>query len=612
MTQRIKVDNFYGGINNITSPHLLTPSQSVRLENISIISGSLDRVNYHIEKELVSSSANVKHYNDGEIIDLGTNEKYKGVKVVKFQDYSYILHEGIPKQMRGSSLISTIVSNTGLSGCSLSAGDEDLTNVSNDDIYEYTYYVTYKNAAGFESPLQLIGETNNSVTLLTDKSGLVQSSSKISFIHNAGHKINVYRTGNKITTPSLVFTIDENNLITNTLGTTSNINNEVTFSILDKYITLVNANPATSNPPSELENLTASKDGMAASKDNILYLSLLRADAWDTFSSLELSSKITGLTYTTRGIIAFTASNHMYYITGTSANNISVSVINEDIGCSSHKSIVKMRNGSIAWIYGRDVYIFDGGSVSSLTRGRYKVSIVVKGEEQTNSITIDNKYIMGTENGISIIDFDIPGYPIIDYTLIDVNNSNYSLAGNLQSYTLDNKTYIGYYKEDNSFNRIAVKKTETIYLLYDIGNYSAVSITDLSSESIFGEFSAEVIDYTSEFGNIGCYGSTYCSEITETVNEDKGIYKSPDFVGSTVDADIVLHTIDIVHIGKVIVYLFLDGSNIKTETIDREKKGVTRVNYPSGTNKGLYTSIQLETEETVFSYSISYEATPIP
>ena len=608
-TQRILVHNFYGGLNSKTAPHLVNSNQATKLQDAALISGALVKQSYDIDSTLIPASTNIKYYNNGNIIDLGTDEIYKGVKVIHFQDYDYILHEGVPKQLRSSNLINTIVSKVGLEQCTLSAGSEDLSNIDDKYIHEYTYYVTYKNSAGFESPMHKLGEVNSSVTLTSDKSKLVQSTSKILFNHRAGHKITVYRLGGDITNISKVFVIDENNVVTDTEGIVTMNGNEATFGILDKHITTVNSVPAKDNPPATFEYLTASKYGMAASSGNILYLSQLRPDAWSTFSSLNLSSAITGLTYTERGILAFTAANYLYYITGTTLENLTVTIINEDIGCDSHKSLVKLRSGAIVWLHGGDIYAFNGSSATNITAGKYTIYNLKSSGEETNAIAINNKYIVGTQTGVVTVDFDIPGNPIVEHTLQDVDNPTYNLLGNIQKFTYENNTEFGFYKEDNSFNMITLVSPEYVFEGYDIGDYTTNSTTDTSDEFTFGEFGSNVVDTTTEFGDIGCYTVGLCTVVADA---KKCIYKSPDFVGTTTDATIILHAIDFVHIRDVKVSIYVDDVLVKEETIYRGTKGVTRVNYPVGNNEGVYTSVQLEIGDTVFGYSIIYEATPIP
>ena len=74
----------------------------------------------------------------------------------------------------------------------------------------------------------------------------------------------------------------------------------------------------------------------------------------------------------------------------------------------------------------------------------------------------------------------------------------------------------------------------------------------------------------------------------------------------------MFNSLDIVYKGTVTATLYIDEIAVKTETIQSLSKSIGRIMYPAAGNRGAYTYIRLVLDDEVYSYSISYEATPLP
>ena len=167
------------------------------------------------------------------------------------------------------------------------------------------------------------------------------------------------------------------------------------------------------------EHMCYHKNRMIASKGNMLYFSALQNPMdWKTAENsredrVPNCNQITGLVSFDDKLIVFSEENmHLYYgsnvIAGNSDSYTCVSLDN-NIGCYD-QSTIKVHNSYLYWLYGRNIYEYDGSTIRNIEKATANNGITGGVKEYLMGITINEAKKVSVAASEDKIYFWFPDY----------------------------------------------------------------------------------------------------------------------------------------------------------------------------------------------------------
>jgi hypothetical protein len=222
-------------------------------------------------------------------------------------------------------------------------------------------------------------------------------------------------------------------------------------------------------------------------KDSFLFVSDYNNPRhWPLDGYVEFPDSITGIYPYRDAMIVFTR-RAVYRVFGSRANQMRKVQVNtiEGLPPNYHKTI-QMLGSYLIWVSTKGICLYDGNSVTNLTRGRFGDD-PLSGVAPADSAVYEGKYYLLLMNlGGFIIDFNLEGFPIIEVTNFTygtndpVDLSQYT--GSLQNPVLEyipskHQLYLGYYFSTS------VTASTAILEGYDIENnpYQTTSIASTTN-----------------------------------------------------------------------------------------------------------------------------------
>jgi len=629
-TQSIEVKDFTGGRNFLTSPFNVYPTEAEIFTNIALDSTGMRTANYiPVQKLLPARGSNAYQVapKEGEAYTLSHATESVTEKVRHFQGSEYIINAGIPYKLNGAGkLASTVVANTIVGHAVQTAHTAPADGVKIKAV-NYIYYMSTYSAAGFESPLEEIGhsvghktwDTNFTVELASDQVITLDK------LPATGDYVRIYRMGDNISQPALVCQIDSAGIITLHRGPISwdNTKKELTFALLDDLLGIF-ARTWGAVYPGDLRYLAATKYGLAAAKGSQLYLSMGRPDAWSELTMLNFGSTITGVASVYRGILVFTESTYLYLITGADPFNLDVNVVSTDIGCASNSSLSEIGHKALIWVYNRRFYVFSGSKVEELEANTYDFDFFARQgfSEEVTAVSGQNKYLVGDDNGLVMVDMNHRYNPFIDYNLMPQFIANHKPAYLRDVLTKGHKT-IGAYHHDGSFyvlHREVYGDVEYVDKYpetddFEIGCYTSPPtpedwdcVTDTSKECpdpYVGLYGPETpIEPTACFVGavVGRY-NIHTLDIVPVMTDAE--YKSPMFTFGDMNAPIIFTSVEVLFEGELDVFVYIDDVEVRTKVeFVSQRRGTARIVLPSKQAQGNFLQVKLRFNGAVYGYRV--------
>lgn len=661
-TQSIEVKDFTGGRNFVTSLFNLYPTEASVFTNISLDSTGMRTRNYLPKVKLLEARLTEEDVpvlgpiqvapKIGEAYDLSFADTSYFEKVRFYQGERFIISDGVPYKLGDSNTkFSTVV----LNELDATAPQTAYTPTGTIDveykIEQYTYFISYRSAAGFESPLEKINVVNGLIqwdTAYTTETPSEQTV-VVALPPEEGDYGRIYRMGGNISYPSLVFQFDHEWTVSQTFGIVTSADGTFTFSMLDdllgSYATTWGA-----VRPTDMRYLAATKYGLAASKGAQLYLSMNRPDAWSELSMLNFGSEITGIASTYRGFLVFTEGAYLYLVTGSSLASLDVNLLSTDVGCTSNSTIAEIGQHALVWIYSRRFYMFNGSSVSELEPNTYDWDYFVRlgFTKELTGISMYNKYMIGSDKGLTVVDLNHRYKPFIDYELDQKFLT--TVNGYLREVIVDETKVPGAYEEDGSFWALVpytygdldyvdpVQPTEG----WGIGCYS--SIPDLDPPDCQEDLTTCL--------TLGCYGGIPgCTDAESCLSfmddgcilgpdigespcilpsggcdeggviglyPDVGIvpvevlyksdYYSPMFTFGDMNAQCTFSSVEVLYEGELTVYAYIDSREIvfKSNYL-ADSPRTARLLLPNAEARGNFLQVRLRFNGTVYGYRVNGE-----
>lgn len=625
MTQSIEVKDFTGGANNIVNPFNIYPNEAESMKNVTVNTTGLITKNYILDAEIIPPKA--QPTDPIQIAPLGTFkydlttsiESYYE-KVRFYQGENYMLINGVPNRLKDgvSSPAFVTTALTGDAPQNTTLGTPDLTYTT---IEKYTYFMSYRNSAGFESSLLEIGTVFAHRTFNGTFSVETMSAQDVtvSALPSAGDYIRIYRMGGSISFPSLVFQSDSTGAITlNKVGVSYSAL-KFTFSAFDDDLGEYGETWGAVNPP-YLKYLTATKFGLAAANGSQVYLSMNKPDAWSAFNMLNFGSPIVAIASVYSGFLVFTESTYLYLVSGSSLGNLRVDLLSTDVGCSSNSSIAEVGQHALIWIHKRRFYVFNGSSVQELEPHTYDyLFFLLQGyDKDITAISYEGQYYASTVNGMVSIDLLGKYKPFVDFdletTVLVANEASY-----LREFQYSHQRRIGAYKPDGSFWSLR----EYIYgdpVYVDefpendgwaMGAYTNPPIADTDSTQCvyLGGFSGylEVVPDPCPGVDGALIGNYTNNGVVSTPSLYRSLYKGPRLAFNTQTATSKFHAVEVLYEGELLVNVYIDDILVATKESINPGEDLCRVLIPSNKVKGKYIQVELSFDGKISSYRVDGE-----
>jgi len=629
MTQSIEIKDFTGGRNFVVDPFSIYPTEAEELANVCLEATSMVTKNYILDLQIIPPKILFEDPlqispNSEFIYDMTTSLESYYEKVRFYQGEDYILINGIPTRLKDNITSSVLVVSpliaTAPQNITLSTPDLDYTTVE-----QYTYFVSYRNSAGFESPLEEINRVNAHRTFNTNYTEETASEQTIQIVvpPTSGDYGRVYRMGGNISFPSLVFQFDENFVVSLNRGPIGSSSGTFTFSLLDDKLGSFGETWGGIHPP-YLKYLTATKFGLAAANGSQVYLSMNKPDAWSALNMLNFGSPITALASVYRGFLVFTESTYLYLVSGSSLSTLRIDLVSTDVGCTSNASIGEIGQHALAWIYKRNFFMFNGSSVTELEPNTYDYQFfLVEGyDKEATGLSYENQYIIATECGFVAIPLNCKYKPFIDYQLETTCEVPHE-ASLLREFLLNHERRLGAYKNDGSFWAL----TENIYgdLTFEnkyppnegwaMGCYTTPPTcgTDTTTCVYIGGFSGYNPIIPTPCENDGAMVGNYTSgQISIVPLFYRSIYKGPKLTFNAQTALTKFSLVEVLFEGELIVCISIDDAEVvKKEFISTSGKETARLIIPSSVSKGSWLQVKMNFLGRIYSYRVDGEVTPV-
>lgn len=655
MTQTIEIKDFTGGENNIVDPFSVYPTEAQTMKNISVSSTGMKTKNLKLVQMIIpprlpTTTYNITHNGDnvvyngdnlihtreivgspiqvapetGNIYDMSFSDDSYYEKIRFYQGKNFIINTGIVYEMgANNTLVSTQVDQTlvatATQNATLAVPDLELTTV-----VQYTYYVSYRNSSGYESPLEEIGTVNAHVTFSDNYTVETASEQAIVTTFPAdGDYGRIYRMGHNISFPSLVFQFDHVGDVTLNKVPVNLATDTFTFQALDNEVGEYGMTWGGVYPTSPLKYLTATKYGLAASSGSQVYLSMNTPDAWSALGSLNFGSVVTGIASVHRGFIVFTESTYLYAVTGSSLGNLRVDLISTDVGCSSNSSIAEVGEHMLIWIYKTKFYSSNGSTVNELEANTYYYEFFRKygNDKDVTGVSVNNQYYVGYDEGVIGIDLTQNYKPFIQFTL-PTAYTDPGYSGLVREFLHDHSRVIGVYHSDGSFHRIEeVTYSEVGY----VDNYPPTDgwamgcyTTDVVCEEDFttclelggfGGYNMSTIEQTCDDGGVIGRYPEYGDESAGLAVSYKSEYLSPKFSFGDVASQATWSSVEVLFEGELDVFVFVDDVEVITNegNFISSSKTVARVLLPNEQSRGINIEVKLRFNGAIYGFRMNGE-----
>lgn len=625
-TQSIEVKDFTGGRNMITSPFNLYPTEAVEFSNISLDGTGMRTRNFIPDKKLIAPKLQGPWSiapKLGEFYEISHAISSLTEKVRYYQGNRYFIKNGTPYQLGAhNEMFSTTIANP-WDRDNVSLPQTVFTAPADGNkvkVVHYRYFISYRSAKGFESPLEEIGAVNGHKTWDENFSKESASQQTITVLTAPKDKEfgRIYRMGDNISFPSLVFQFDhewhvnlQRSLVTGTGGTFN-------FASLDDTLGDYASTWGTVHP-TDLKYLTATKYGLAAAHGSQIYLSMVKPDAWSALSMLNMGSKITGIASVYRGFVVFTENTDLYMITGSNIENLQVNILSTDIGCSSNASIAEVGQHALIWVYDRRFYVFDGASVRELEPNTYDFNHFVRHglEKEVPAVSMYNKYLITDDKEIIMVDLHHKYKPFINYDA-DSTFKNPPHPMYIKESLVDGKKFLGMYHTNGSFYSLRIdtyKDVQYVDLVpatdnWDMGCYwpqdcpeGRNDTTSCLKLGIYGAYDA---------GNICIDGAV----IGRFPKFDLGLvpkfhlsdYLSPMFTFGDLNGQCTFSSVEVLFEGELVIFIYVDSVEVVySEEYLATTPSTARLVIPNHVARGNYLQIRLRFNGVVHGYRVNGE-----
>jgi len=439
-----QLNNFSGGLNIRTSPHLISISEAQEYINIDNSSLSLRPIKQDTDEQQEVYRYMI-NFNDT-WISSSTSKTYQ-----KFQAKLYY-SDGIAQPKKSSDGVTWY--NLGIQKPK-HAPDIVLNTTEGTLNGTLQYCYTYYNANdGTESEPSRYSAEIIVVDQQVDIS--VEASTDIQVTD-----IRLYRLGGNLNSMQLVTELDNSNQTY-----TDNIDDlSISGHVLDTF----NNAPA----PTGLKYLTENNAMFFGAKEDKLYYSdVAYVDSWSLFNFIDFDYTITGIGPVPNGLLVFTEFK-TYIITGTTPDTLSKYLLNNNQGCLDHKSI-QYANNSLIWISSDGICVSNGAEIQVISRDKLGKNYVPT--TIYDAIVYDDVYYLAYSDGILLADFRfgtifrhidtiVEGLCIYnDILYYSKNNNLYSLAT-----SSENKSLV-YKSPKFADGQISNLKNYKVFYLNCIGN----------------------------------------------------------------------------------------------------------------------------------------------
>lgn len=625
MTQSIEIKDFTGGRNFITNAFSIYPTEAEEMANVTVDSSGMSTKNYILDKQVIPAKAQPTDPiqiapQSTYIYDMTTATENYYEKVRFYQGNDYVLINGIPNRLALGVASPTFVTNT-LNATAPQNTGLPIPDLAYTKVEQYTYYISYRNSAGFESPLEKLNTVNAHRTF--DTNYTTETASEQTIVVTAppaaGAYGRIYRMGGNISFPSLVFQFDSTWAVSLERGTVTSASGTFTFSLLDDKLGEYSTTWGGVHPP-YLRYLTATKFGLAAANGSQVYLSMSKPDAWSALNSLNFGSNIIAIASVYRGFLVFTESTYLYFISGSSLATLRVDLISTDIGCSSNASIGEVGQHALVWLYKRKFFMFDGASVKELEPNTYDYQFFVKNNFNKDAIGVsyEGQYIAATDRGLVTVPLHSRYKPFIDFdieTTIQVEGE----ASLLREILIDNTRKIGTYKSDGSFWSLREYVYGDIEYTdphpptegWAVGAYTNPPVADIDSTVCVyqGGFSGYVAVAPDPCSDDGALLGNYTNALVlATAQVYRSNYLGPKLAFNAQTALAKFSVFEVLYEGELIAKAFIDDTEVVSKEFISGTKSVARIQIPSKHCNGKWIQIRLDFMGKIYSYRVDGEA----
>lgn len=624
MTNSIEVKDFTGGINHITTPFSIYPTEAVELSNVVIDSNGMVTKNYILDKQIVppktlATDALQIAPKGSFLYDMTTAAADYYEKVRFYQGEDYILINGVPNRLKDGTKSSVFVVSpfvaTAPQNTTLSTPNLAYTNVE-----QYTYYISYRNSAGFESPLVKLNTVNAHRTFNTNYTVETASTQTITVTAppEVGDYGRIYRMGGNISFPSLVFQFNSSWVVTLNYAPVTTSAGTFTFSILDDKLGSYGTTWGGVQPPF-LKYLVATKFGLAAANGSQVYLSMNKPDAWSALTSLNFGSTVVAIASVYRGFLVFTESSYLYMVSGSSLSTLSVDLISTDVGCSSNASVSEVGQHALIWVYKREFYLFNGSSVIEIEPNTYDYKfLLVEGyDKDITAISYEGSYLAGTNTGFVSLDLKNRYKPFIDFDLEAVFNIP-QYASLLREFIFNHEHLMGTYKADGSFWSLKEYIYGDIEYVdafpptdgWALGAYTNPPIVDTDSTVCVyhGGFTGYLPVAPDPCSDDGAMLGNYTNSSISTVPVlYRSRYKGPklSFNNQTTASKFTL--MEVLYEGELIAKCYVDEVLVVTKEFISTEITTARIQIPAQSIRGNYAQVELIFNGKIYSYRLDAE-----
>lgn len=659
MTQTIEIKDFTGGENNIVGPFGIYSTEAQTLKNVSVSSVGMKTKNMRLTDMIIPPRITTITYNvvkdgvqvqhngvdviyraeteegplqvapqTGNIYDMSYSEQDYYEKVRFYQGKNFIIVNGEVFELGANNTnITTQVEQTLVAAAvqneALAAPTENLT-----DVVQYTYFVSYRNSSGYESPLEEIGTVNAHITFDTNYTVETPSDQVVeTTLPAAGDYGRIYRMGHNISFPSLVFQFDDLGEVTLSSVPVDYDEaaspNTFTFAALDNQLGEYGLTWGGVYPDQSMKYLTSTKYGLAAAAGSQVYLSMNKPDAWSALASLNFGSVITGIASVHRGFLVFTESTYLYAVSGNGLQNLMVELISTDVGCSSNSSIAEVGEHNLIWLYKSKFYTSNGSSVTELEPNTYYYEFFRKygSTKDVTGVAINNQYLVGIDEGLVAIDLTQRYKPFIEFQLSTAYTKP-GYAGLLREFLHDHERVIGVYHEDGSFYRIEeITYAETEYVdlypptdgwgmgCYTIPPSCITDDTTCLSLGGFGGYNMLVDEPICDDGGVVGRYPEFNDPGAGITAMYKSEYLSPKLAFGEIAGQATWSSVEVFFEGELDIFVYVDDVEVITAegNFISNKKEVARVLLPNKYSRGVNIEVKLRFDGAIYGLRVNGE-----
>lgn len=633
MTQTIEIKNFTGGENNIVDPFNIYPTEAQILKNVSVSSTGMKTKNMRLTQIIIPPRPELSDPIQvapatGNIYDMSTSEASYYEKIRFYQGKNFILIDGEVFELgNNNTTITTQVDQTltatAVQNTTLAVPDVALTKV-----VQYSYFVSYRNSSGYESPLEEIGEVNAHVTFSANYTVETASDQVIeATLPAAGDYGRIYRMGHNISFPSLVFQFDEvGNISLNSVPITYDAvpnPDTFTFAALDNELGEYGLTWGGVYPGEPMKYLTATKYGLAAAAGSQVYLSMNKPDAWSALASLNFGSVVTGIASVHKGFLVFTESTYLYVVSGSGLQNLRVELISTDVGCSSNSSIAEVGEHNLIWLYKSKFYTSNGISVKELEPHTFYYKFFQKygNYKDVTGVSVNNQYLVGSDDGLVSVDLNQRYKPFIQFQLATAYTTP-GFSGLLREFLHDHERVVGVYHTDGSFHRIEEITYAEVGFVdstpptegWAMGCYTTPPECEQDDTSClylggFGGYNMTVIEPScDDGGTLGRYPE-YGDTSAGLAAMYKSEYLSPKLTFGDVASQATWSSVEVLFEGELDIFVYIDDVEVimNEGNFVSDIKQIARVLLPKETSRGINIEVKLRFNGAVYGLRVNGE-----